>query len=71
MKNTIHIKGQRAAISFDPEINLFRGEFTGLNGGADFYAASEDELLAEGGKSLRVFMDGCREKQIEPLAATD
>ena len=49
MKNTIDINGHRAVVAFDPEINLFRGEFTGLNGGADFYAASEDELLGPAG----------------------
>jgi predicted HicB family RNase H-like nuclease len=29
-----------AVISYDPEIQLFRGEFVGLNGSADFYADS-------------------------------
>jgi predicted HicB family RNase H-like nuclease len=66
MKNTVDIAGNKAVPSFDPEINLFRGEFTGLNGGADFYAATVDELHKEGKISLKVFMDGCREKGIEP-----
>jgi predicted HicB family RNase H-like nuclease len=66
MKNTIEIDGHKAVVAFDPEINLFRGEFTGLNGGADFYAATVDELHKEGKISLKVFMDGCREKGIEP-----
>jgi predicted HicB family RNase H-like nuclease len=66
MKNTIEINGHKAVVAFDPEINLFRGEFTGLNGGADFYAATVDELHKEGKISLKVFMDGCREKGIEP-----
>lgn len=66
MKNTIEINGHKAVVAFDPEINLFRGEFIGLNGGADFYAATVDELHKEGKISLKVFMDGCREKGIEP-----
>jgi predicted HicB family RNase H-like nuclease len=66
MKNTIEISGHKAVVAFDPEINLFRGEFIGLNGGADFYAATVDELHKEGKISLRVFLDGCREKGIEP-----
>ncbi|MER3633117.1 MAG: toxin-antitoxin system HicB family antitoxin, partial [Blastocatellia bacterium] len=33
-----------AVISFDPEIQMFRGEFSGLNGGADFYADSIENL---------------------------
>ena len=34
----MEIEGYRAVIQFDPDIDLFRGEFVGLNGGADFYA---------------------------------
>jgi predicted HicB family RNase H-like nuclease len=66
MKNTIDIDGHKAVVAFDPEINLFRGEFIGLNGGADFYAATVDELHKEGKISLKVFLEGCREKGIEP-----
>jgi predicted HicB family RNase H-like nuclease len=66
MKNTIEINGHKAVVAFDPEINLFRGEFIGLNGGADFYAATVDKLHKEGKISLKVFLDGCREKGIEP-----
>ncbi len=66
MKNTIDIDGNKAVISFDPDIGLFRGEFLELNGGADFYASSVAELELEGRKSLKVFMEICREKNIEP-----
>jgi predicted HicB family RNase H-like nuclease len=66
MKNTIDIDGNKAVISFDPEIGLFRGEFLELNGGADFYASSVAEMELEGRKSLKVFMEICREKNIEP-----
>ncbi|NNM72864.1 type II toxin-antitoxin system HicB family antitoxin [Enterovirga aerilata] len=69
MKNVIDIDGYKAVLAFDPEIGTFRGEFVGLNGGADFYAASVEELRAEGRKSLRVFLDMCREKGIEPRRA--
>lgn len=44
MINTLKIDGQQAVITFDPEIEMFRGEFIGLNGGADFYAYSVEEL---------------------------
>ena len=37
--NTMNIGGYEAVITFDPDIQMFRGEFVGLNGGADFYAA--------------------------------
>ena len=36
--NTMTISGYQAVIAFDPDIQMFRGEFAGLNGGADFYA---------------------------------
>ena len=38
MRNTMEIDGYRAIVQYDPEIDMFRGEFVGLNGGADFYA---------------------------------
>jgi predicted HicB family RNase H-like nuclease len=66
MKNVIEIDGNKAVISFDPEIGLFRGEFLGLNGGADFYAKSVDELRVEGRTSLKVFLEVCSEEGIEP-----
>ncbi|WP_075289918.1 type II toxin-antitoxin system HicB family antitoxin [Pararhizobium arenae] len=64
MKNTIEIDGHRAVVSLDPEIGLFRGEFLGLNGGADFYADSIDNLRKEGAISLKVFLDMCAEKNV-------
>ena len=36
MINIMKIDGHTSVISFDPELNQFRGEFTGLNGGSDF-----------------------------------
>ncbi|HEX6280355.1 MAG TPA: type II toxin-antitoxin system HicB family antitoxin [Pyrinomonadaceae bacterium] len=55
-----------AVISFDPDISMFRGEFIGLNGGADFYADSIAKLRKEGEISLKVFLDFAKEKNIEP-----
>lgn len=67
MKNMLDIDGHRAVISFDPDIKMFRGEFLGLTGGADFYAAGVDELIEEGRKSLRIFLDLCREHGVSPV----
>lgn len=64
--NVMEINGYKAVIAYDPDINLFRGEFIELNGGADFYAADVESLRQEGETSLRVFLDMCREKGIEP-----
>ena len=66
MNNIMIINGQKATVSYDPEIEMFRGEFTGLSGGADFYAADVAGLKAEGEASLRVYLDMCHEKGIEP-----
>jgi predicted HicB family RNase H-like nuclease len=67
MMNQMTINGATAVINYDPEINLFRGEFTGLNGGADFYAADIEGLRHEGEISLKVFMDACAEDGVEPF----
>lgn len=67
MNNIMTIDGRNAVIRFDPDSGLFRGEFVGLNGGADFYAQSVSKLRSEGAKSLRVFLDTCREQGMEPF----
>ncbi|MBA8900777.1 MULTISPECIES: type II toxin-antitoxin system HicB family antitoxin [unclassified Phyllobacterium] len=67
MKNILDVDGHKAVISFDPELGLIRGEFLGLNGGADFYAQSVEGLLLEGRKSLQVFLEMCAEKGIAPF----
>lgn len=66
MMNIIEINGYRAVVQYDPEIDMFRGEFIGLNGGADFYAKDIDGLRREGEISLKVFLDMCREDGVEP-----
>ena len=66
MMNVMEIEGFRAVIRFDPEIEMFRGEFMGLNGSADFYASDIESLKREGAISLRVFIDACRERGLEP-----
>ncbi|UQB42879.1 type II toxin-antitoxin system HicB family antitoxin [Thiomicrospira microaerophila] len=66
MKNLLEIDGVKAFIEFDPDIELFRGEFIGLNGSADFYAEDIAGLKKEGKVSLDVFYAMCSEKGIEP-----
>jgi len=66
MMNMMEINGFRAVIKYDPEIEMFRGEFVGLNGGADFYAKDIESLKKEGATSLKVFVDACKERGIEP-----
>ena len=50
MINQMTINGVKAVITYDSDIDLFRGEFIGLNGGADFYAADAEGLRREGAK---------------------
>lgn len=64
--NTMTINGYQAVIAFDPDIQMFRGEFVGLNGGADFYAKDVDGLRHEGEVSLRVFLEACVEDGVDP-----
>lgn len=67
MNNTMNFEhGYKAVIAYDPEIDLFRGEFVGLNGAADFYAADLEGLRREGKASLDVFLEVCAEKGISP-----
>ncbi len=64
--NLMDIDGFRAVIKYDPEIEMFRGEFIGLNGSADFYANNIETLKKEGGISLKVFLNACDKRNIQP-----
>ena len=67
MKNVMEFEGgYKAVIAYDSEIEMFRGEFFGLNGGADFYAKDIDGLKHEGEISLRVFLEMCEEEGVPP-----
>lgn len=63
MNNVMKIDGHQAFIAFDPEIELFRGEFIGLNGDADFYASDVAGLQRKGAISLAVFFKNMRRKR--------
>ena len=66
MINVMEIKGYKAVIQYDPDIDMFRGEFVGLRGGADFYASNIQDLHKEGEKSLEIFLEMCNEEGISP-----
>lgn len=67
MKNTIKVNGYNAVVVYDAEIDMLRGEFIGLNGGADFYATNIEDLHKEAEISLNTFLDVCKERGIEPV----
>lgn len=64
--NTMMLDGYHARIEYDPELDRFRGEILGLNGGADFYGQSPAELRAEFRQSLDVYLAVCREQGLSP-----
>jgi len=64
--NIMTVDGYQARIEYDPDLDQFRGEILGLNGGADFYGRNPRELRSEFRKSLRTFLEVCAEKGIEP-----
>lgn len=60
------VNDYKAKIEYDPELDQFRGEILGLNGSADFYGKNPAELRKEFKNSLRVFLEVCKEKKINP-----
>ena len=64
------VGGHRAVVQYDPEIEMFRGEFVDLNGGADFYAQDVEGLKREAKESLDVFLEMCREDGVRRRAAS-
>ena len=64
--STMTLDDFQAKITYDPDLDLFRGEILGLSGGADFYGKNPKELRAEFRKSLDTFLEVCREQGIEP-----
>jgi len=65
--NIMELESYKAKIEYDPEIDMFRGEILGLNGGADFYGKSPSELRREFKNSLKTFLEVCNEKGISPV----
>ena len=64
MMNMMEINGIKAVIKYDPKIEMFRGEFLELNGGADFYAKEIENQKKEGAISLKVFLDTCKKRDM-------
>ena len=64
--NLMTIDGFQAKIEYDEDLDLFRGDILGLNGGADFFGKNPKELRIEFKKSLETFLEVCLEKGIEP-----
>ena len=65
--NIMELDGYKAKIEYDPELDQFRGEILGLNGSADFYGKTPASLRKEFKNSLKVFLEVCEEKGIDPI----
>jgi predicted HicB family RNase H-like nuclease len=63
--NTMELDGYTAVIRYNPETDAFRGEIQGLNGGADFYGSTPDELRREFRASLDFFLETCAKHGID------
>ncbi|WKL26534.1 type II toxin-antitoxin system HicB family antitoxin [Sinorhizobium meliloti] len=66
MNNVVEINGEKAVVAFDPEIQMLRGEFVGLNGGADFYAESVHDRSRKAVGHWTFISKCAGEKGIEP-----
>ena len=64
--NTMELDGYTAVIRYNPETDEFCGEVQGINGGADFYGKTPDELRCEFRASLDFFLETCTKHGIEP-----
>ena len=65
--NMMEVGDYKAKIEYDPDLDQFRGEILGLNGSADFYGKTPASLRKEFKNSLRVFLEVCEEKGINPI----
>ena len=65
--NFLIIDNVPAVVTYDPELEMLRGEFVGLNGGADFYANDVEGLKHEGKISLDIFVEACKEDGVTPF----
>ena len=65
--NIMEMDGYKAKIEYDPELDQFRGEILGLNGSANFYGKTPASLRKEFKNSLKVFLEVCEEKGIDPI----
>jgi len=64
--NMMEVEGYKAKIEYDSDLDQFRGEILGLNGSADFYGKTPASLRKEFKNSLKVFLEVCKEKGINP-----
>lgn len=65
--NIMELDGYKAKIEYDSDLDQFRGEILGLNGGADFYGNDPASRRTEFRNSLKIFLEVCEAKGIDPI----
>lgn len=65
--NVIDIIGQPAVVTYEADINAFRGKFLNVNGYCDFIATSTDALRHEGEIALKEWLQDCEEDGVAPF----
>ncbi len=55
-----------ATIEYDPDIDLFFGSVINLSSPVTFYGKSTEELKREFKNSIQVYLDVCRDRNLEP-----
>src|SRR5450830_360589 len=66
--NVMTVDGFHATIEFDSDLDLFRGEILGLNGGADFYGKNPKELRTESNVHFKSFSKYVPRRELNPDA---
>ena len=65
--NVMQLDSYKAKIEYDSDLDMFRGDILGINGGADFYGQNPSELRKEFRITLDIFLEVCAEKGISPI----
>jgi len=66
MATTMKFEDYLATIEFDPEIEMFYGSVVNLSSPVTFYGKSVEELREEFAQSIKVYLEVCEERGIEP-----
>lgn len=64
---TINIHGQLVAVTYEADINAFRGRFLNVNGYCDFVGTSIEALHHEGEIALNDWLQDCRKDSVHPF----
>lgn len=64
---TISVYGQPAVVTYEVDINAFRGKFLNVNGYCDFVATNSEALHQEGEIALNEWLQDCKDDGVAPF----